>query len=278
MVVFKNSVAVVTGGASGIGRALCLGAAARGARIAVVDVESGRAGLVVEEICASGALARAYRCDVADMTQVSALAEQIRIDFGGVNLVFNNAGVAAGGTVEDSTSADAAWMLSVNFTGVFNGIKAFLPLLRQAQAAGLTAHIVNTGSENSLGVPVIGPMSIYTATKHAVLGLSDALRRDLVGSGIGVSLLCPGLVTTDVFDARRNRPTNFGGPERASPEHAVKVRALLAAEGQDPALTAELCFAGMERGDFLIITDPKIRVLAEKRHQEVNVALDRIRS
>jgi len=276
MAELKGAVAVVTGGASGIGRALCAAALARGLRVALVDIEAARAEAAATHLTAEGGEIRPYACDVADAGQLDHLAGLIRRDFGTVNLLFNNAGVIVGGPVEKTLPADALWMLSVNVMGVLHGVQSFLPLLKSARAAGQPAHVINTGSENSLGVPVIGPTSVYTATKHAVLGLTDALRRDLAGNGIGVSLLCPGLVRTEIFDARRNRPDQFGGPKRTAPEQAERVRAMMATEGQDPALTAELCFEGIERGDFLIVTDPAIRGFATKRHSEVEAALDHI--
>ena len=278
MVTWDNGVAVVTGGASGIGRALALALADRGARVAVVDVERDRAASVADEIKARGGTGEAFGCDVSDGARMLALAQQVQTAFGGANFLFNNAGVVVGGTVEDTSPADAQWLFTVNVMGVFNGIKAFLPLLRAARGAGQSAHIVNTGSENSLGLPALGPNSVYTATKHALLGLTDALRRDLTDTGVGVTLLCPGLVSTDVFDARRNRPDAFGGPQHVPAEQVARIREMMAKSGQDPMLTAELCLEGMERGEFLVITDPNIRAFATKRQGEVDAALDRIDS
>ena len=271
-----SPVAVVTGAASGIGRQLALQAASRGARVAVVDIEADRAAETVELIRRSGAEARAYGCDVANADDMLALANSVAADIGDANWVFNNAGVIAGGTVEKTRITDAQWMFNVNVLGVLNGVQAFLPHLYRAVEAGGPAHIVNTGSENSVGVPLLGPTSVYTATKHAVLGLTDCIRRDLEGTGIKVTLLCPGLVQTDIFDARRNRPEALGGAVRLPQDRAEAVRGMMKKDGQDPALTARLCFEAMDRGDFMLITDPKVRGFAEKRHREVGSALDRI--
>lgn len=267
---------VVTGGGSGIGRALALRAGARGAGVAVVDIDLARAEVVAAEITAKGGTAHAYAADVTNAPALAQLAARVRADLGGVNYLFNNAGICVGSTLEKTSLTDAAWLFQVNVLGVINVTQAFLPLLREAEAGQKPAHIISTGSENSLGLPVLGPTSVYTATKHAVLGLMDALRRDLKDSAIKVSVLCPGLVQTDLLDSKRTRPPEFGGPQHASPEQRARLQTFMAAEGQDPALTALLCFAGIARGDFIIPTDPKIRDFATRRHREVETALDRL--
>ena len=271
---WHSTVALVTGGGSGIGRALARRAGAEGAAVAVVDIDASRAAIVAEEITAAGGTARSYGCDIADASAVADLAAQVQAELGNVNYLFNNAGICTGSTLEKTRLADARWLFEVNVLGTLSCTQAILPQLRAAAASGHTAHIITTGSENSLGLPVLGPTSVYTATKHAVLGLMDALRRDLKDSGIKVSLLCPGLVRTDLLDSKRLRPAAYGGPEHASPEQRARVDAFMAAQGQDPDLTARLCFEGIARGDFIIPTDPKIRDFAQRRHQEVETALD----
>jgi NAD(P)-dependent dehydrogenase (short-subunit alcohol dehydrogenase family) len=268
--------AVITGGGSGIGRALAMAAAQRKARIAVVDIDRHSAEDVAREIASEGGRAVGYGCDVSKFEACADLSQRIQADFGKVNLLFNNAGVYVAGPLEKTKPSDAAWLLAVNVLGVVHGVQAFLPALRAAREAGQLAVIVNTGSENSLGVPVAGPHTVYTSTKHAVLGLSDALRKDLEVSGIAVSVLCPGVVVTDLFDSRRNRPADFGGPRSVKPQHARTAREQMQRHGQLPERCAELCFEGLARGDFLIITDPTIRDFYVKRHQEVLAALDQL--
>jgi NAD(P)-dependent dehydrogenase (short-subunit alcohol dehydrogenase family) len=194
---------------------------------------------------------------------------------GGLEALFNNAGVGVAGPIDRISAADAMWIVSVNLIGVINGVRSFTPLLRAAAAAGRKAWIVNTGSEHSLGVPTIGASNVYTATKHAILGLTDVLRHDLKGSGIRAAVLCPGLVATNIFDARRNRPDTFGGPRRMDSEQAAKARAMMS-DGQAPALTAQLCFEGLTRGDFIIITDPKVGRFVRARLVELEQAVDLI--
>lgn len=267
---------VVTGGSSGIGLAIARRAASLGANVCIVDIHADRAGQARDAIVAAGGMARSYACDVGDAEQVAALARTIAEDIGGVDILFNNAGVGLGGKLERVSPRDADWVIAVNLGGLINGARSFVPLLRQAAAAGRTAWIVNTGSEHSLGIPTIGASNVYTATKHAALGISDVLRADLAGSGVQVAILCPGLVATNIFDARAVRPDGFGGPEILSPEHFDKIKAFMDAKGQDPNLTAELCFEGLDRGDFIIIADPDVGVFARKRIAEIQYALDKV--
>ncbi|MEY4270900.1 MAG: hypothetical protein RLZZ58_2116 [Pseudomonadota bacterium] len=267
-------VTVVTGGASGIGKALAATAAERGMAVAIADVEWERAKSVASELGRDTDV-KGYACDVTDPASVADLAQSVSHDFGGVNYLFNNAGVAAGSTVEATSPADAAWVMSVNFMGVFHGVQAFLPYLKEAVARKQLARIINTGSENSLGLPALGPTSVYTASKHAVLGLSDALRRDLKESGISVSILCPGLVQTNIYDSYRNRPADFGGGKRISEKRAEAVIGMMKQTGQAAHITAQICFDGIDNDEFIIIADSRVRGFAEKRHAEVEAALGR---
>ncbi len=268
-------VAVVTGGANGIGRALAQTAATRGMAVAVADIEASRAEATATEIVAAGGTARGFSCDVTSPASLAALAEAIRAEWGGVNLLFNNAGVCGGSTLEATSLTDAQWIFAVNVMGMIQATQAFLPLLREAAARGEAARIINTGSENSVGLPALGPTSVYTASKHAVLGLSDALRRDLKDSGIAVSVLCPGFVQTEIYDSYRNRPADFGGEKRISAKGAEMMRGMMIKIAQTPDITAQICFDGIDGDEFIIIADPRIRGFAEKRSAEVAAALDR---
>jgi NAD(P)-dependent dehydrogenase (short-subunit alcohol dehydrogenase family) len=265
----KGKVVAVTGAASGIGRALAEEAARRGAKVAIADLDHPRAISVAQEIAAGGAVAHGFHVDVTSLDSVQALVSDVVGRFGGVNVAFNNAGVFTGGTLERTKPADFDWVFEVNVRGMFNGITGFLPALRRSAEAGQLAHMINTGSENSIGVPTVGPFSAYTATKHAVLGLTDSLRRDLEGSGIGVSLVCPGMVRTELWNAKRARPERYGGARLAPAEAAASM-----SEGRTARETAETAFAGLEAGEFLIITDSRIRGFAQKRLEDIARALD----
>ncbi|MEX2081462.1 MAG: SDR family NAD(P)-dependent oxidoreductase, partial [Dehalococcoidia bacterium] len=205
-----GKVAVVTGGGSGIGRALCLAFAAEGMDVAVADVESGPAEEVAAAVRAAGRKAIAVQCDVSNLASVQALAEAANRELGGCHVLCNNAGVLVMKLLDQCTEADWRWLVDVNLMGVANGLLAFLPRLRE-QGHG---HIVNTASVAGLfPQPAQSGLSIYTATKFAVVGLSEELRAELSGTGVGVSVLCPGGVATRILDAGRNRPASLGGPQ-----------------------------------------------------------------
>ncbi|HKT53251.1 MAG TPA: SDR family NAD(P)-dependent oxidoreductase [Caulobacteraceae bacterium] len=270
---FQDVRAVVTGAASGLGAALARALAARGARVAIADLAEGEA-LATADTIGSGA--RGYRCDVCERVEVEALAQAVVRDFGGADLVFANAGVFVGGSLMNIQSSEFDWLFDVNVRGVFHTVQAFAPLLLQRAGNGRRPRFVITGSENSVGLPLKGVMTAYTATKHALLALADGLRRDLADSGVGVSILCPGAVNTRLWDARRARPMRYGGAAREEAAVAAAAARTFAAIGQDPDLTARLCLEGVANDEFLIITHANIREFALKRHQEVEAALDRL--
>lgn len=260
----RDKVAVVTGGASGIGRAIGLALAEKGTHVIVADVERGRADEVAKEIAALGVKSVGLACNVAREESVEALAEEAWKWFGSVDLLFNNAGVSGGTWLLESSAKDLRWLFEVNVFGVWYGCKAFG---RRFKEQGTEAWIVNTGSEHSLGLPHI-QAGFYTATKHAVLGLSDVLRSELPPH-IGVSILCPGVVRTDFWNASRNRPVEHGGPAEAPKE----IRAIME-RGKDALEIGRQAVAGVERGDFYIVTHPHARTYVEKRSAEILAAFD----
>jgi NAD(P)-dependent dehydrogenase (short-subunit alcohol dehydrogenase family) len=269
----RDTVAVITGGGSGIGLALGLGLTERGVRVALIDIDGARAEAAAETL---GGGARGYAGDVTDRAALTTLAHRVQEDFGGIDLLFANAGVVIGGTLVDTDPREAQWLYDVNVLGVVSTVQAFHPALASRRPEREDARIVLTGSENSIGLPAMAASSIYTSTKHAVLALADALRRDLSGSGIGVSVFCPGLTATRLWDSRSARQDRYGGPLSISGVDADRARSFISAAGQDPALTARICLDGIEEDEFLIITDPAIRTMAERRNAEVAAALDRI--
>gem|GEM_PF-167436 len=268
-----GTVGVITGGGNGIGLALGHALAARGGRVALADVNADRAREAAAEI---GGDARAYGCDVTDFGSLQRLAEAVVADFGGIDLVFANAGIAIGGTVLDIDPKEIEWLYDVNVIGAISTIRAFYPALEARAAETGTSRLVFTGSENSIGLPALGPASVYTSTKHALLGIADALRRDLASSKVEVSIFCPGLTATRLWDGRATRHDRYGGPVKLSEEQAAQIDGYLKAAGQDPALTARICLDGIEQGEFMIITDPAIRQFADRRHAEVDAAFDRL--
>ncbi|WP_342244629.1 SDR family oxidoreductase [Pseudomonas sp. OTU5201] len=268
----NNTVAVITGGASGIGKSLSIALAEAGASVAIADVNLSEASQLATSL---GHRARAYQCDVTERTQVENLAQKVIRDFGKINHVYANAGVAIAGSILSTAPAEFDWLLDVNVRGVFSTIQVFVPLLIKAAEENETAHFVITGSENSLGVPKTGPCSAYTMTKHASLALADTLRRDLADTGVKVSIFCPGVVDTKLYDARRTRQERYGG-ESAMPQEYAERASAATAQGQNPSITAALCLTGVLNGEFLIITDPKIRDFSNKRSAEVINALNSV--
>src|SRR5579862_1997776 len=260
-----GKVAVVTGGASGIGRGIGRALAARGADVVVADVDAARAREVAAELARSGVRSLGVACDVTERGSVEALAERAWKDLGRVDILCNNAGVGTLAPITETPVRDGEWIFAVNFWGVLHGCQVFVP---RFIAAGRPAHIVNTGSEHSLGVPFPG-MGIYTASKHAVLGLSDVLRRELADHRIGVSILCPGVVRTDIWNAGRSRQERFGGPQQSPAEFATFL-----AEGMEPDDVGRLVAAGIEAGDFFILSHREVRAVAEARCRDVLAAFD----
>ncbi len=252
----KDKVAVVTGGASGIGRGIARALAHEGSQVVVADVELSPAEEVAEELTGLGVRSLAVVCDVTDRASVEALAQRAFAEFGRVDLLCNNAGVGQAGPIAEAKVEDLEWVFAVNVFGVWNGCSAFVPRFK---AQGSPAHILNTGSEHSIGVP----------SKHAVLGLSDVLRRELAPFGIGVTILCPAAVKTEIWNAGRNRPERFGGPLR-SPE---AFRNFLAA-GMDPDAVGRVAVSAIRRGDFYALSHPEIRKLVEERYAELLAAFD----
>lgn len=201
----KGKVAVVTGAASGIGRAMAEIFAAEGARVVLADIEEEPLAAAAKELEAAGAEALAVPTDVTQPHALEALADATESRFGATHIVCNNAGVAPIAPMLETTLEDWRWVFEVNLFGVVHGIQAFAPRLVD-QGEG---HIVNTASSGGLiTVPGFGA---YCATKHAVVGLSEVLYQELSGTGVGVSVLCPGLIDTKIFESERNRPAD-GGP------------------------------------------------------------------
>lgn len=199
----EGKVAVVTGGASGIGRAVATQLAGAGMHVVVADIQQDALDDTVSQLAGAGHRAIGVRADVSDGASVQALADAAMAEFGAVHVVHNNAGVGVGGPIWTHTERDWEWVLGVNLWGVIHGIRVFVPLMLEQ---GGPAHVVNTASMAGLiSVPYLGA---YNVSKHGVVTLSETLHRDLrlAGSEIGVSVLCPGLVMTNIFESQRNRP------------------------------------------------------------------------
>ena len=204
---------MVTGGASGIGRALAEGLAREGARVAVADLDEAGMAAVVETIRGRGGEALAHPTDVSDPAQVHALADHVFAVWGRVHVLCNNAGVAAWGGLESATHRDWQWVLGVNLWGVIHGLEAFLPRMIAHREPG---HVLNTAS--MAGLIASRGLGVYNTSKYAVVGLSETLAKDLRPHGIGVSILCPMGVATQIRASERSRPLALRNETRPAVE------------------------------------------------------------
>ena len=194
---YRDAVVIITGGASGIGRALACESAARGAQVVIADLQAQPARAVADQIRAAGGRATAVQVDVTDSVAVDHLVRDAAESHGRIDYLFNNAGIVIGGTINDLSVGDWNRVIDVNLRGVVNGVQVVYPIMRN-QGFG---HVVNTASMAGL---MPHPMNIpYTATKHAVVGLSQSLRAEVAHLGIRVSAICPGVIRTPILDGGR---------------------------------------------------------------------------
>jgi NAD(P)-dependent dehydrogenase (short-subunit alcohol dehydrogenase family) len=250
----SGKVAVVTGAASGIGRALVTRCAQEGMRVVAADVEAGALDEAVALATGEGGEAIGVVTDVSDRDAVEALAAKAYDTFGAVNLLCNNAGVFQAGVLWERTDADWEWVLGVNLWGVIHGIKAFVPRMI---ASGEPGHVVNTSS--LAGVVSNAYSGPYTTSKFAVLGLSECLAHDLAAtnSAIGASVLVPGSVNTRIADSTRNRPQTLAdGTGAADAAFVDEALAKQTSTGADPSEVADLVLNAVRSGQFVIPTSP----------------------
>lgn len=253
----ENSRAVVTGAASGIGRAIAQDLSARGARVIACDVN--QAGLA-ETLSTLGQGCGSFVCDVSDHSQVEALAVHVGATLGGCDLLFANAGVIAAGRYTRITPAEVDWILGVNVRGVWSTTSVFARMMESQPGVG---RICFTGSEHSLGYQHAGA-AVYTASKHAVLGLAEILRAE-APDNLSVSIFCPGLVGTALGggDRPEGLPTQ---PRNADMSARIQARGMPVAEAARDAVDGTL------RGDFYIVTHSHTIRAAERRMDEMQAA------
>jgi NAD(P)-dependent dehydrogenase (short-subunit alcohol dehydrogenase family) len=263
----RGKCAVVTGAASGIGRALADAFAAEGMRVVLADIEPGALEEAAEALRASGTAVLAVPTDVSQAEQVQALADRAVAAFGRVDVVCNNAGVALSGAAWEHTLDDWRWLLGVNLWGVVHGVRTFVPLMLNQGGEG---HVVNTGSVAGLTSNPF--MSIYNVSKHAVVTLSETLQKELtlMGTAVRVSVLCPGFVNTRILEAERNRPAtlqNATATER-HPTFEEMARASLAA-GLPPAQVAAQVVDAVKTERFYVLTHPEFAPRVRERMEDI---------
>jgi NAD(P)-dependent dehydrogenase (short-subunit alcohol dehydrogenase family) len=266
---FKGKVAVITGGASGLGRAMADRFAREGMSIVLADVEPDALAKAEGEMKAAGAKVIGVRTDVSKAAEVEALAQKTLAAFGGVHLLANNAGVAEGGKVWDNTVADWEWVLGVNLCGVIHGVRVFTPIMLKQGSEG---HIVNTASVAGLISPP--GMGIYCVSKHAVVTLTECLHQDLAQQSdkLKCSVLCPAYVPTGIADSGRNRPAALKETRHksaadlaldASLKKAVQSGKLSAAD------VAQKVYEAVRDERFYILTHPKIKASIQWRMEDI---------
>jgi NAD(P)-dependent dehydrogenase (short-subunit alcohol dehydrogenase family) len=259
---FRDRVAIVTGGANGIGFAIARALAERGASIVIADLDEAGFERAEKQLHSLGRPVLCVKTDVSKLDSVRALAETVRKRLGAVHIVCNNAGVAVFGEIADATHRDWEYCMNVDFWGVVHGVEAFVPILIEQKQGG---HIVNTASMAGLvGMRWLG---VYSAAKFAVVGLTEALHRELKPHGIGVSVLCPMIVETDLnANSARLRPNELqNAGEPFIPSNAAMSGGVIAVEE-----VARRVARGIERGDLYILTHPEQREFLRRRAQKLD--------
>ena len=268
----NGKVAFITGGASGIGLGIARALGGAGARIALADIEEGTLARVREELRSAGIDAWTTVLDVSDREAFASARDRAVAALGGVQLLFNNAGVNAAGPITQMSYADWDWVLGVNLHGVINGVMTFLPELTRH---GSAAHVVNTASVG--GLVGMRNLAIYNTTKFGVVGLSEALRADLAASGVAVSVLCPGIVATALGTSERNRPGRVQSPAptsaaAASGSAANTPDAPTPAAGMSTQELGQIVLEAIQDRRFFISSHPEFRDIVGQRNAAVQAS------
>ncbi len=263
-----GGVAVITGGASGIGLATARDLASEGMALVLADIEQGPLDQAVAEFEGKDVPVLGVKTDVGDLDSVKEMADAAWDRFGKVNVLFNNAGVALNGKIQDMSHADWEWSIKVNLWGVIHGVEAFLPRMIED---GHEGHIVSTASFAGL-VPNSG-LGVYCVTKYGVVALSECLWRDLRETDIGASVLCPMIVKTNIGQSARNRPEELGGPavvKRRSPEEQEQ----LSGGVIEAPEVAQRVVRAIKNRELYILTHDDSREFIRRRFDRIDKSFD----
>lgn len=265
MKISQGQTAVITGGASGIGRAIAQLLAERGLSIVIADIETEALEKAESELSGLGVETLAVQVDVANPESVQQLAKRTLERFGAPDILVNNAGVGGGGPFHDLTLDDWNWVLGVNLNGVIHGMHYFLPAMREA---GKPAHIVNTASVAGLVAEAwMGP---YNASKFAVVAISETFAREYADGPIGISVLCPGFVNTRIGESGRNAPNDR--EITTPPAEMADVIADLLTSGIEADVVAQRVIDGIENDALHILTHEDLMPAIEERFESIKAA------
>lgn len=267
----EGKVAFVTGGASGIGFGIASALGEAGVKVAVADIEKVALKKAVDKLRKGGADVLALQVDVTDREALKRAAKKTQKHFGKIHIVCNNAGVASGGPIHKASYKDWDWVLGVNLNGVVNGVMTFVDLIRSHGEGG---HIVNTASlAGHMAAPGLG---IYNTSKFAVVGLSETLRADLAQDKIGVSVLCPGVVSTQIHKSSRNRPARLTEGDSSDLMNLDEKRAdEMMKQGRDPALVGAQVVDAIRNNELYIFTHPEYKAIVKSRMEQILGAMDK---
>ncbi len=259
--------AFITGGASGIGYAMAQAFVAEGMNVAIADVDEAALATAAESLRGSNVRVEAYTLDVTDRGRYAAVADQVEADLGAVHVVCNNAGVYRGGRMDAVSYEDWDWVMGVNVGGVINGVQTWI---KRIEGHGEGGHIVNTAS--MAGVTTSPGLGVYNTSKFAVVGLSEALRDDMAEQNIGVSVLCPGMVNTQILNSERNRPetleTDDAVAVAAAAEHN-EVMQLAMNTGIEADEVAQMVVNGIKEEQFYLFPHAELKEAAALRANEL---------
>jgi len=265
----QGRVAVITGGASGIGLATAKALAKEGMRIVIADIEQAAIDRAVPQIEALGVECAGIKTDVTDLAQVQALADKTWARFGGCHVLFNNAGVAVAGPIQEMKHSDWEWLMNVNLWGPIHGVETFVPRMIAQDEGG---HVVSTAS--FAGLVANDGLGVYCVTKYGVVALMECLYRDLRPHGIGASVLCPMRVETNIGNSQRNRPAELGGSGPLPPGDGEQEGRAQAGRVIEAEAVAGMVVRAIKENRLYIVTHPESRGFVQARFRRIDRAYD----